>query len=68
MKWLRETHGIFININVGWRDAEQVVPEYGWWVERLYSAKHHVRGMVVVENTYKDACNAAIMYCLEKLV
>lgn len=66
MKWLREVYNIFIAINM--------IPDT---IQKPYFFKPYVEGKIYnfpldysVEfyTTYEEACEAAIKYCLEKLI
>lgn len=68
MKWLREAHNIIPVILVG---GYNVVPFYYWfrvdknnngkWEDSVYRDETEC-------NTYEEACEAAIKYCLENLI
>ena len=69
MKWLRETHNIFIELSAGetngktWYDFD-IIPINGREI-----AWNHYNNLPVVEcNSYEEACEAAIKYSLENLV
>ena len=59
MKWLREVHHIFIRVI-------QSHIEY-CTCEIYYNIVHHYEFRESF-NTYEEACEAAIKYCLEKLI
>lgn len=74
MKWVREVHGLNIYARGVWKDVEiqygdwePAVVGYDWFVESLtddtYSKMSTEQFL-----TYEQACEAAIKYCLEKLI
>lgn len=74
MKWLREVQalniyarGVWKDVEVQYGDWEPVVVGYDWFVESLtddtYSKMSKEQFL-----TYEEACEAAVKYCLEKLV
>lgn len=75
IKWLRETQGLNIYVRGVWKDVEvsvfgdwePAVVGYEWFIESLtddtYSKTSTEQFL-----TYEQACEAAIKYCLEKLV
>ena len=70
MKWLREVHNLFIQITI--------IPHTTVTMEQKYYlfSVHKNRRNLVNRNdhphdcysTYEEACEAAIKYCLEKLI
>lgn len=59
MKWLREMHKIFLNINF--------IPEHFCFTYRIVHNGVEEK-FVVYSATYEEACEAAIKYCLENLI
>ena len=69
MKWLREVHDIFIELTVGetngktWYDFD-IIP-----INKREIAWNHYDNLPFVEcNSYEQACEAAIQYCLKNLI
>ena len=69
MKWLREVHCIFIEPTVGetngktWYDFD-IIP-----INKREIVWNHYDSLPFVEcNSYEEACEAAIKYCLENLI
>ena len=62
MKWLRKVHGLFIHIDV--------IREAYCWTADIQDIKNDVAIYPVKEefSGYEEACEAAIKYCLEKLI
>ena len=65
MKWLREVHGIDISIDIRfWTDDEGVdVKSWRYTVYRTDEIEDFGQS-----DTYEEACEEAIKYCLEKLI
>ena len=59
MKWLREVHKIFLNINF--------IQEHFCFTYRIVHDGVEEK-FVVYSSTYEQACEAAIKYCLENLI
>ena len=62
MKWLREKYNIIISI-APQRDKYYFTPWQLWdsrWV--------HTKAMLPLYDTYEEACDAGIKYCLENLI
>jgi len=67
MKWLREEHGLFIGL-VYQRECLSKTDKWFWkW---NISNKHNKFAFVEFgeSDSYEEACEAAIKYCLEKLI
>lgn len=68
MKWLREVHNLFIfpfpqrNTNKFWTEIFQLSDNQEW--ENLYCESIDLQDY----QTYEEACEAAIKYCLENLI
>ena len=68
MKWLREAHKIHIQI---W-----ILEENGYWfdIEKILNARYKHKSLYstgledIYFNSYEEACEAAIKYCLENLI
>lgn len=63
MKWLREEYKIFICI-VFLEEPDM----YGFTIEDTLSKKYLATSKNDGHQTYEEACEAAIMYCLENLI
>lgn len=63
MKWLREVHNLYINIFVTWKDK---IPHYQWSIDNLIT-QDTIYDTPCLEK-YEEAIEAAIKYCLIKLV
>lgn len=65
MKWLREVHNLFIGINT-------VIGSDKNWGYEVFIQKQEVPIPSKIQwdwfNTYEEACEAAIKYCLENLI
>lgn len=59
MKWLRDVHKIFLNINF--------IPEHFCFTYRIVHNGVEEK-FVVYPSTYEEACEAAIKYCLENFI
>lgn len=65
MKWLREVHRIFIEISV----SIDLNGNYHYSYSILNKECKYIRkGYTDFDWNYKQACNVAIKYCLEKLI
>ena len=60
MKWLREVHNVFISIQ------QHIDMSYVWYSYKDGAPKGCDRKSH--NNTYEEACEAAIKYCLENLI
>ena len=58
MKWLREVHKIFLDINF--------IQEHFCFIRIVHNEVEE--NFVVYFSTYEQACEAAIKYCLENLI
>ena len=68
MKWLREKHNVHISVYVFNRELPITnVPMYTCDIatEKLSSQQGHLRG---IWESYEEACESAIKYCLENLI
>lgn len=63
MKWLREAHNLYINIFVTWKNK---IPHYQWSIDNLIT-QDTIYETPCLEK-YEQACEAAILYCLENLI
>ena len=60
MKWLRRKYGLFIRIT-----EDMIVNVYEWSV---YQKNYGCRASTYVEDSYEQAEETAIKYCLENLI
>jgi len=69
MKWLREVHNLFIEPRAGETDGKtwydfDIIP-----INERKIAWNHYNNLPFVEcDSYEEACEAAIKYCLENLI
>ena len=67
MKWLREEHGLFIGLVY----QRECLPKADKWFWKWnISNKHNKFAFVEFgeSDSYEEACEVAIKYCLEKLI
>lgn len=65
MKWLREVHNIFITITFRFsRNADNDI-NFSYYAEKYENHYGYGDGEF---NSYEEACEAAIKYCLEDLI
>ena len=64
MKWLREVHNIFIGITSCTYPTKKKVT----WTPEISTFDSVFPDSAIEYGKYEDACEAAIKYCLEKLV
>jgi len=60
MKWLRNEHDLFIRI------TEDITGSLFEW--SIYQKNYGRRMSMCVENSYEQACEVAIKYCLKNLI
>ena len=60
MKWLRGVYGLFIRV------TEDITGNVFEW--SVYQKNYGCKASTYVEDSYEKACEAAIKYCLEKLI
>ena len=66
MKWLREVHKIDIDITSRWNlTPEYHICEYRYRLHYSNAPNHDINQKF---NTYEEACEAAIKYCLTNLI
>ena len=73
MKWLREVHGLHINLDIHWLHFANL---NGWayLIEKIldngveYIDSKGDENDKAFYSTYEEACEAAIKYCLENLI
>lgn len=70
MKWLREVHGIIITIDF---DEYELTSEnkkvgYGYNIQKVETPTKYFTISTMVYDTYEEATEAAIKYCLENLI
>ena len=63
MKWLREVHDIFIEISV-----DEMLKDEGYQWTLYYNSTKEIRPYSDWGDSYEEACEAAIKYCLENLI
>ena len=63
MKWLRDKHDIFIEISV-----DEMPKDNGYQWALYHNSTKEIMPYADWEKTYEEACEAAIKYCLEKLI
>ena len=63
MKWLRNKHDIFIEISV-----DEILKDNGYQWALYYNSTKEIMPYADWEKSYEEACEAAIKYCLEKLI
>ena len=67
MRWLRETHNIFIQVCVV--DHSTITMEEAYYFFKIFKNRRMVSGYdPVMFKTYEECVESAIEYCLEKLV
>ena len=69
MKWLREVHKIHISISYTIKADANIADDYVSYCFAVENAKtffYHSQDEWY--NTYEEACEAAIKYCLENLI
>ena len=66
MKWLREVHGIQIEITIVGTEAWENPSKwcYGWRIQNTKEIWRHSTDY----GTYEESCESAIKYCLENLI
>ena len=64
MKWLREVHNISIEPLVDFGNGN----EYWWAADVAYIKKNGLIDELCGYNSYEEACEAGIKYCLENLI
>lgn len=70
MKWLREKHGIIITIDF---DEYELTSDnkkvgYGYNIQKVETPTKYFTISTMVYDTYEEACEAAIRFCLENLI
>ena len=72
MKWLREVHGLYINILPNPLDFKHEDIQDGWGCEVTHLSNlaydDNYEFFQKKYNSYEEACEAAIKYCLENLI
>jgi hypothetical protein len=69
MKWLREVHFCHIAIDYTFRGDANLTNDYVSYTYQVENAKTFVNYISDrFFNSYEEACESAIKYCLEKLV
>jgi len=67
MKWLREVHNIYIDINTNWAFKDDGFIVVGYMFNTHSTINSWYQDLVNYP-TYEKACEAAVLYCLEKLI
>lgn len=74
-RWLREVQGLNVYARAVWEDVEiqygnweEAVVGYDWFIENLSDNSYSKRNTEEPFRIYEEACEAAIKYCLEKLI
>jgi len=67
MKWLREVHKIFIDVDYD-SDEFKDSPYFSLIINMNTNDYFKGYGLPQEKSTYEEACEAAIKYCLEKLI
>ena len=65
LKWLMEVHGLYVNLDLGLIDNEKGVI---WSIVRCNNSCVEFLSEYTFEDTYEQAVEAAIKYCLENLI
>jgi hypothetical protein len=69
MKWLREEHNLFIQVNIV--PHTTITMEQKYYLFSIHKDRRRLRRNDVPTNyynTYEQACEIAIKYCLENLI
>lgn len=66
LKWLRETHKLFIEVHV--IDSNTLYMDNKYYFYRLYKDRRPLKLVEKTFMTYEEACEAAIKYCLTNLI
>jgi len=66
MKWLREVHSIHI-VTVFLGPSLKWTPTI-WKIDMVIPESKHIKSTFNTWETYEEACEAAIKYCLENLI
>ena len=65
MKWLRETHNIYIDISPTYSEVEKAI-HFIW---QIFDSNYDGIGdCEIFYSKYETACESAIKYCLENLI
>ena len=69
MKWLREVHYCHIVVNYTFKGDAELTNDYALYIYEVENAKTFVHRITNgFFNTYEEACEDAIKYCLEILI
>ena len=68
MKWLREKHNIYISIQPDFPSDKDYKMCWCWSVSTLHENCVSTKGHQCYIETYEEAVEAAIKYCLENLI
>ena len=70
MKWLREKHNLYCNIDydfrLGWNNKITSLKETV--IDHDIEMKTYLTNKVINYSSYEEACEDAIKYCLENLI
>lgn len=67
MRWLREIHNITIIVKPFWAEGD-MRNKTRWTYEIISLINNNNRYATVGKDTYEEACEAGIKYCLENLI
>ena len=68
MKWLREKYDIYISIQPDFPSSKDYKMCWCWSANILHENCISMKGYQCYIETYEEACEAAIKYCLENLI
>lgn len=68
MKWLREKYNIYISIQPDFPSDKDYKMYWCWSANILHENCISMKGYQCYIETYEEACEAAIKYCLENLI
>lgn len=68
MKWLREKHNIYINIQPDFPSDKDYKMCWCWSANILHENCINMKGYRCYIETYEEACEEALKYCLENLI
>lgn len=75
MKWLREKHGLFINlypefgdVEIAWNPGDFEEDMIGYKITIIDLNYGELKYKTLIKHNYEEACEAGIKYCLENLI
>ena len=75
MKWLREKHGLFINlypefgdVEIAWNPGDFEEDMIGYKITIIDLNYGELKYKTLIKHNYEEACETAIRYCLENLI